>query len=286
MKILSCGAGMQSTALTLMSCENAKKSNKWPLVPVYDAVIFCDLGGEANWVYDQVKFMQHACGDAGIPFYILNEKNLYDDYIKNFGTSRVVTIPFWSIDENGKKGKLTRHCTIDYKILQIQKFFRWTLLGYKKGQHIKSEDVQAHEMHIGFSLEEKHRIFDSKHKMFINKFPLVEMGIERKDNYAYVRDVWGLETKASACLMCPFHTNYFFEYIKQYSTTDYEKVLVFDDLLENNKKIRQLEVKYIYQEVEKELKTYNLRNARIKNALNIVVKIYGMDFKYKDRDKL
>lgn len=39
MKILSCGAGMQSTALALMSCEN-KKEIKYKEVPVYDAIVF------------------------------------------------------------------------------------------------------------------------------------------------------------------------------------------------------------------------------------------------------
>ena len=43
-------------------------------------------------------------------------------------------------------------------------------------------------MHIGFTFEEQQRIFDSKHKLFINKFPMVEMGITRADNYAYVKE--------------------------------------------------------------------------------------------------
>ena len=55
MKILSFGAGMQSTALALMSCENAfaktdGKELPYPLVPIYDIVIFCDLGLEPVWV--------------------------------------------------------------------------------------------------------------------------------------------------------------------------------------------------------------------------------------------
>lgn len=43
MKILSCGAGMQSTALALMACQNVKCPGRFPLVPVYDLVCFCDL---------------------------------------------------------------------------------------------------------------------------------------------------------------------------------------------------------------------------------------------------
>lgn len=240
MKILSCGAGMQSTALALMSCENKEKGNIHPLVPIYDAIVFCDLGAEPRWVYDQVYFIKCACECADIPFYIL-ETNLHSDYIKNFGKSRVVSIPFWSIDENGKKGKMMRNCTMDYKINEIQKFARWTLLGYKKGARIKPEDMKAHEMHIGFSMEENRRCKMNPNKMFENKFPLVEMGLERKDNYAYCLEVWGLDTKASACTFCPFHTNHFYRHLKNNYKEEYSDAVEFDELLEReqpNTKIR------------------------------------------------
>ena len=233
MKILSCGAGQQSTALALMSCDNVLNRNKYPLIPVYDAIIFCDLGGERKWVYEQVEFIAIVCKQVGIPFYILRGKNLKDDYMKNYGKRRVCTIPFWSIDENGKKGKMTRHCTIDYKIIQMQNFVRWNLLGYKKGQRTKPEDIQAHEMHIGFTAEEQQRIFDSKHKLFVNKFPMVDMGLERKDNYAYVKERWGIETRGSACLFCPFHTNYFFKECKHSCKEDYNTIVEFDEMLEH-----------------------------------------------------
>lgn len=234
MRFLACGAGQQSTALTLMSCENALTGeNRYPLVPIYDAIIFCDLGGERKWVYEQVLFMKRVCENAKIPFYILRDKNLKNDYMMNYGKSRVCTIPFWSIDVNGKKGKMTRHCTIDYKIVQMQNFIRWKILGYRKGQRTKLEDIQAHEMHIGFTFEESQRIFDSKHKLFVNKFPMVDMGLTRADNYAYVKEHWGVETKGSACLFCPFHTNYFFNECKHSCKEDYQTLLKFDNMLEH-----------------------------------------------------
>lgn len=82
MKILSFGAGMQSTALALMSCENAgAESPKFPLVPVYDLVVFCDLGLEPPWVMEQMRFTRRACKKAGIPFRVL-ESPLYRDFIR------------------------------------------------------------------------------------------------------------------------------------------------------------------------------------------------------------
>lgn len=241
MKVLSFGAGQQSTALALMSCDNVLHPGKFP-VPVYDAIIFCDLGGEREWVYKQVDFVRQVCYMVRIPFFILKDKNLKVDYFERYGQQRVSAIPFWSIDENGRKGKMRRHCTIDYKIIQIQNFVRWNLLGYKKGQRLKLEDIGAHEMHIGFTAEERQRIFESKNKLFINKYPMVDMGLTRKDNYAYVVENWGLKTRGSACLFCPFHTNYFFWQCKNTCEEDYKVVLDFDELLENGIPNRRLGV--------------------------------------------
>ena len=74
---------------------------------------------------------------------------------------------------------------MDYKINEIIKFVKYKLLGYAKYQRVKNEDLKAHEMHLGFSLEEKHRCKENKHKMFVNKFPLVDMELTRADNYKY-----------------------------------------------------------------------------------------------------
>lgn len=222
---------MQSTALALMACENANMGSVHPLVPVYDAVIFVDLGNEPVWVNEQVRFVQRACKDSGVNFYIL-ERNLYEDFMTLFGKKRVSSIPFWSIGPDGKKAKMRRQCTIDYKIIEIQKFVRWELLGYKKGQRSRPEDIGAHEMHIGFSNEERRRIFDSYHPFFVNRFPLVDMGFERPDTYGYNLEVWGLDTKASACSFCPFHTNYFYDYIKDKHPKTYDSVITMDRLLE------------------------------------------------------
>jgi len=222
---------MQSTALALMACENANIGTVYPMVPVYDSVIFVDLGNEPEWVANQVKFVQRACKDSGINFHVL-EKNLYDDYLKSFGKKRLSSVPFWSVGPDGKKAKMRRQCTIDYKIIEIQKFVRWELLGYKKGQRTRSEDIGAHEMHIGFSNEERRRIFDSYHPFFVNRFPLVDMGYERPDTYAYNLESWGLDTKASACSICPYHTNYFYNYIKDEHPETYDSVVLLDRLLE------------------------------------------------------
>lgn len=231
-KILSCGAGMQSTALALMSCENKMKGFMvHPLVPIYDLIVFCDLGGEPAWVYEQVRFINEACEKAGIPFIVL-DTNLYGYYMERFGRKNVVSIPFWSVAPDGSKAKMRRRCTIDFKILKIQQYARYNLHGYRPKQHTKKEDIGVHEMHIGFSAEEARRSFKSLHPMYINRYPLIEMGLTRSDNFKYILEVWGLETKASACVFCPFHRNYFYYHLMMNHENDYLQVTSMDKMLE------------------------------------------------------
>lgn len=74
---------------------------------------------------------------------------------------------------------------MDYKILMIQMFVRYQLLKYRPYQRLQAEDVGAHELNIEFSKEESKRSFPSRHRMFQNKYPLIEMRWERKDTYRY-----------------------------------------------------------------------------------------------------
>lgn len=237
MDILSFGAGTQSTALALMACENAMAKGKLPhpMVPIFDAVIICDLGLEAPWVYKQMHFVKRACEKVGIPFYIIDSP-LYKDYMRDYGHKRVVSIPWWTKKDNGKEGKVGRRfCTLDYKTDKIASFVKWELLGYKKGSQIKEQDRKAHVMHIGFSAEEEDRCQDNPHPLFRNRFLLQEMGLDRAANYKYILDVWGLDTKASACSFCPFHKNYFFQYMKEHEPEHYQQIVEFDNMLGERK---------------------------------------------------
>lgn len=232
MEILSMGSGMQSTALCLMSCENAMKypDIPHPEVPIYDAVIFCDLGFEPHWVMKQTLFAKEACDKAGIFFKILKAP-LYEDFMRNYGERRTISIPWWTLTEDGHKAKMPRFCTIDYKIETISKYVRWELLGYKKGKQLKDKDKKAHFMHMGFSYEERKRCKENPNPMFTNKYPLVAMKWERANSYAYILETWGLDTKASACTFCPFHQNYFYQHMKENESEQYRQLLQMDNLL-------------------------------------------------------
>lgn len=261
LNILSYGAGTPSTTLALMACENALCGPPYPYpkVPIYDAVIFCDLHGEPSWVYRQAAFTANACAKIGIPFYTL-ESDLYGDFLQNFGRSHIASIPFWTLGKDGEKGKMPRQCTYDYKIKVIERFVRRELLCYKPYQHTLDLDRHAHKMHMGIMWEERRRARPSKLTLFENRYPLVEMGWTRPMCYAYNREVWGLETKASCCLFCPFHTNYFYRYIQEREPACYACAIQVDELLETHEARPPLKSKLHLSRSRKRLRDLTLED--------------------------
>ena len=253
--ILSYGAGTPSTTLALMSCQNAQRGPPYPFpkVPIYDAVIFCDLHSEPGWVYEQAAFTAAACQEAGIPFYCL-DADLYGDFTRNFGRARTACIPFWTLGDDGKKGKMPRQCTYDYKIKVIEKFVRYELLRYKPRERTLPLDVHAHSLHMGIMWEERRRARESKQTLFVNRYPLVEMGWTRAECYAYNKIVWGLATRASCCLFCPYHTNYFYQYIREHEPGCYACALQVDALVETHQARPPLKSKLFLSKSRKRLR--------------------------------
>lgn len=232
LKIMSYGGGTPSTTLVLMACENRLAGGRvHPAVPDFDYVLFCDLHAEPVWVARQVAFVADACARAGIPFVTL-DADLYGDFTRNFGKARVSSIPAWTIGPDGKKGKMPRQCTCDYKIKIMERFIRYELLGYKPRQRAKWWDVHAHEMHMGIMADERRRAIPSRQTLFKNVYPLVEMGWTRADCFRYNKETWGIETWASSCVFCPFHTRYFFHYLREHDPVGYAQALRVDELME------------------------------------------------------
>lgn len=254
LEILSYGAGTPSTTLALMACENAIRSYPvWPKVPVYSAVIFCDLHGEPSWVYEQAAFVAAVCNRAGIPFYRL-DADLYGDFVHNFGRTRIASIPFWTVGEDGKMGRMPRQCTYDYKIKVIEKFVRYRLLCYKPRERTLKIDIHAHGLHMGIMWEERRRARPSNQTLFINRYPLVEMGWTRAMCYAYNKNIWGMETRASCCVFCPFHTNYFYQHIREHEPACYACAIRIDETVETHQAKPPLKSKLFLSKSRKRLR--------------------------------
>jgi len=69
--VLSLGAGIQSSALLLMSCDG--------FLPKLDHAIFADTGWEPVAVYKHLEWLKEKASAAGIPLHVVSTGNIKSD---------------------------------------------------------------------------------------------------------------------------------------------------------------------------------------------------------------
>ena len=137
LKVLSFGAGVQSTALLLMSCKG--------ILPKLDCCVFADTGYEPQAVYDGLEWCTKYAAKQGIPVHVVkgtvygSQDGLRLDVLNNITKpdgGHVPALPFFTASKEGiNTGISRRHCTANYKIYPINKFMREKLMGLKPRQH-------------------------------------------------------------------------------------------------------------------------------------------------------
>lgn len=245
LRVLSLGAGVQSTVLALMACNGD--------LPGLDAVIFADTGWEPRAVYDQIERLRTEFARAGISFWRVSGGNLRDDTLNP--NHRFVSIPYFTLspesevpirstcqlcqgggrdaedpsldcilcrgagtvpDPTGRVRSLTRReregmgrrqCTYQYKLRPINLKVR-ELLGAKPPFYRRVPKGQVAEQWIGFSTDEIHRVDNRRRNAYtVKRYPLLDLGMSRRDCERWLQAAgWG-HTAKSACVGCPFHGN-------------------------------------------------------------------------------
>lgn len=194
-RVLSLGAGVQSTVLALMACDGT--------LPGLDAAVFADTGWEPPAVYQQVDRLAAELARVGIPLHRVSSGNLRSDALDP--DHRFVSVPWFVRNADGGEGMGRRQCASEYKLKPIKVKTR-ELLGYPHPTPVP-RNVFA-EQWIGFSTDEIHRVRD---RLDVNysrpRYPLLDLGMSRKDCQRWLeRAGWG-HTAKSACIGCPFHGN-------------------------------------------------------------------------------
>ena len=115
LKILSLGAGVQSSTLALMIVKGE--------LPMVDAAIFADTMGEPKAVYEWLVWLEK---QLNFPLYKVSKGDLRKNIINAVnGTYKFMSVPFYTKNPiTNKKGLLFRQCTADYKILPVNKKVR------------------------------------------------------------------------------------------------------------------------------------------------------------------
>lgn len=108
-RVLSLGAGVQSTTLALLAVEGA--------LPKPDAAIFADTGWEPQAVYDHLARLASVLTATGVALHRVSAGNLRDDAINP--THRYASVPYFVRNPDGSEGMGRRQCTSEYKLAPI-----------------------------------------------------------------------------------------------------------------------------------------------------------------------
>lgn len=93
LRLLSLGAGVQSTVLALMAADGT--------LPGLDAAIFADTGWEPRRVYDHLDRLEKVLADAGIPLHRVSNGNLRNDAIDP--AHRYASIPYFVLNHRERQ---------------------------------------------------------------------------------------------------------------------------------------------------------------------------------------
>ena len=229
LNVLSLGAGVQSTTILLMSHEG--------YLPKLDAAIFADTGWEPQDIYSHLDELEKT---VSIPIHRVSYGNIREDVLRALNKGGVGNIgqpPFYvrnaSNDGTANEdegGKLWRKCTADYKVGPIQKKVR-ELLGYKKREVIKKKARQW----IGISIDEAHRMKDSRQSWIDNWYPLVDKMMSRDDCLRWLKAHGYKVPRKSSCIGCPYHSKGYWVRMKKYLPDEWKDAVEFDNELRKGK---------------------------------------------------
>jgi len=222
--IISLGAGVQSSTMALMAAKGE--------LPKPDCAIFADTGYEPKNVYAYLELLKNI-----LPFPILkvNNGNIKEDIVEYINNGkRMPNPPFFTKDKTtGKKGMLMRQCTTDYKINPIRKKIR-ELCGVEKGKHFPKDKYV--EQWIGISMDEIMRMKPARDKYILNTHPLIEMKMSRQDCINWMKKNEFPLPEKSACVFCPYHSDYFWNDMKKNNRSEFDEAVKIDKFIRNGNK--------------------------------------------------
>lgn len=188
MRVLSLGAGVQSSALLLMVREGDLQA---------DCAIFSDTQWEPRAVYDYLTWLETV---STIPIHRVTAGDIRQDAIdgaaglKRSRSGNFASMPLFL--EDGGMGR--RQCTKEYKLEPIWRKVRELLK--TAGEHQAS-------LLMGISLDEVQRMKQSRLRYIVNEYPLVDRRMSRHDCVLWLeRHGYPIPPK-SACIGCPYRSD-------------------------------------------------------------------------------
>jgi len=221
LRVLSLGAGVQSTTLALMAAHGE-------IMPMPDCAVFADTQSEPAAVYEHLRWLASP-GVLPFPVHVETRGNLGDQILKATQGRSLrgshARPPFFVLNPDGTTGQLRRQCTRDYKIDVIEHKVR-DLLGLRKRQRWPAHPVV--EQWIGISRDEAHRAKPSGRAAIQRRYPLLDLGMRRWDCLQWLKRHGYPEPSKSACTFCPFHDDAQWRLLRDQDAVGWERAVELD----------------------------------------------------------
>lgn len=254
LKVLSLGAGVQSSTLLLMACKGEMEKP--------DVAIFADTGWESKATYNHLSWLKVEADRHGIPVIIVQERNIRDDSLNATELNKGFYFMPLYLDKGGLLLMGKRQCTNRYKLQPIFHKIR-ELLDVSRRARIKEGAV---EMWIGISLDEAQRMSLSHSKWLGKRYPLVERMMSRNDCIKWLYENYnGISVAKSSCIGCPYHGNR--EWQEIYANPDeWADAILVDETIRHGSKTTVAYTQYLHRSF-KPLREIDLRTPEDKGQL-------------------
>ena len=284
LRVLSLGAGVQSTTLALMVAAGE--------LPSIDCAIFADTGEEPAAVYRHLDWLMEP-GRLPFPIHCVTAWGGYgkpsikaplgDEILAAArGTGRAGSDsrpPFYSLGADGSKGMIRRQCTGDYKIDVIQAKER-ALLGLKKRARWPNE-IRI-EQWIGISTDEASRMkpptvsrrrggrqVQEAHPTIRGRWPLIERGMSRADCLAWLKARGYPIPSKSSCTFCPFHSDAEWRQLRDTDPEGWSRAIEIDDAIRTGLTSKSLSGALFLHASRVPLREVDLRTSEERGQINL-----------------
>jgi hypothetical protein len=185
-RVLSLGAGVQSTTLALMAAHGE-------IGPMPDCAIFADTQDEGRATYDHLRWL---CGVLPFPVHQPTRGKLSEALLAGDDEARIPAFVEGS-------GLAKRQCTRNFKIRPIRREVR-RVLGVGPRSYIAPRTV---EQWIGISIDEADRMKPAGVAFMVNRWPLIELRMSRSACAQWLWDRYKRVAPKSSCVDCAFQSD-------------------------------------------------------------------------------
>lgn len=244
MRVLSLGAGVQSTTIALMMAHGE--------IEPAEHAIFADTECEPKPVYTHLDWLLSDNVKLPFPVHIVSAGSLVQEMLSAAaytpGSHTHGRVPaFVKSQGNYRGGKIRRQCTGDYKIDPIRKKVR-ELLGVKPGHRVP-KDVTVEQI-VGISWDERQRAKPALDKWVEMEWPLIEKRLTRGDCLEWLKRKGYPAPPRSACTICPMRRNSEWRWLKDNDPEGWAQAVEVDHAIRNGMKNIKAEAVYLHRSLK------------------------------------